>query len=352
VNAYLAYFEAGNHARVAQLHQLAHERYLDDPEVLFALACVELARDYYPEGFRLAEARYRMPEAPASINSSLLSSPRWQGEPLTGKRLLVHGEQGLGDIVMMARYLPLLRAQDAHVVVDCREAAIPLLQHNFPDCEIIPGDVQTPLHIDFDCWTGAMSLPFHFATTRDTAPAKSGYLSAPPEQAAYWHARVDELAKGIAKIGIAWSGYSGHRADKRRSIGFERMVRCLRAYPLIDFFPLQTNVPSSCPVNLHDTSEEMMTLADTAALIAEMDLVITVDTSVVHIAGALGKRTWLLLPYRYEWRWSLTGEKNNWYDSVRVLRQEAHGDWDSLLNLTFGQRLDECLGDLTKRARP
>jgi ADP-heptose:LPS heptosyltransferase len=110
-----------------------------------------------------------------------------------------------------------------------------------------------------------------------------------------------------------------------------------------DFFALQTQVPSIHPANLTDISEEMVTLADTAALIEEMDVVITVDTSVVHLAGAIGKEAWLLLPHRYEWRWSLEGERNNWYDSVRVLRQRNHGDWSYPLEEVFQHLLPDLV---------
>ena len=158
--------------------------------------------------------------------------------------------------------------------------------------------------------------------------------------------RLAELAGGDApRIGLAWSGNPTHRADRRRSIPFGHIARVVRDHPLLRFFALQTSVPDSCPANLVNVSEEMVTLADTAALIAEMDLVITVDTSIVHIAGALGKTAWLLLPHRYEWRWSLAGETNNWYASVRVIRQQRIGDWDSVLEEAFGRRLGEfCKG--------
>ena len=105
-----------------------------------------------------------------------------------------------------------------------------------------------------------------------------------------------------------------------------------------DFFALQTSVPPNHPDHLIDISDELVTLADTAALIAEMDIIITVDTSIVHLAGAIGKETWLLLPYRYEWRWGLEGERNNWYESVKVLRQPTHGDWNSVLSDVFDHR--------------
>lgn len=343
INAYLPYFEAGKHEKVDYLRQQIHERYATDPEALFALACIEMARGYYPEGFRLGESRYEMPETRRSINLTLLYKPRWKGGSLVGKTLLVHGEQGLGDMVMMARYLPLLVAREAKIIVDCRPEAITLLQHNYPECLFFAGDHGKPINHNFDIWIGVMSLPFHFNTTADSVPCKQGYLQVPLDQKSYWRERVFELTpnKNALKIGLAWSGNPSHRADKRRSIPYESLFAHVRDFPDIHFYSLQTSVPPMCPTNLINTSDEMVTLADTAALISEMDLVITVDTSVVHIAGALGKPTWLLLPYRYEWRWNLVGEGNNWYGSVRVFRQSIHGDWKGLLQDIFGSRLKE-----------
>jgi hypothetical protein len=115
------------------------------------------------------------------------------------------------------------------------------------------------------------------------------------------------------------------------------------ANPAVDFFPLQMTVPSGLPANIHRVTDELMTFADTAALIEQLDLVISVDTSVIHLAGALGKPAWLLLPRRYEWRWSLDGESNNWYHSVCVLRQTRNGDWDYPLQEAFGPRLARFL---------
>lgn len=344
VNAYPIYFEAGRHDRVRQLREIIQRHYADDPEAIFAVACVELCRDYYPEGFRLAESRYQMPEVGRSINPTLLGKRRWHGEDIRSKTVLVHGEQGYGDVVMMARYLPMLQEAGAKVIIDCREAAVSLLEFNYPRCEVVVGDQRTALPVQFDYWTGVMSLPYHFSTTAESVPMTAGYLEAPPEQRAYWQKRVSDLAPGDgARIGLAWSGNPSHRADKRRSVAFSIVEQHLRAWAQTQFFALQISVPSQRPSNLADLSEEMVTLADTAALIAHMDLVITVDTSIVHIAGAMGKPTWLLLPKRYEWRWGLEGETNNWYDSVSILRQRTHGDWAQLLEDVFCRRLPAWL---------
>lgn len=354
INAYPLYFEAARFERTAEMAGAMRQSYGNDPEVVYALSWVELARDYYPEGFRLAEVRYQLPEVARAINPSLLARPRWEGEQLAGKRILVHGEQGFGDIIMMARYLPLLRSEGADVIVDCRDAAASLLSFNFPDCRIVVGKYHEPLVADFDVWTGMMSLPFRFNTAADTVPATDGYLSVPPEQRMYWKERVAECSAGARglRIGVAWSGNPGHRFDKLRSLPFDLIARHVSENPNIRFFALQTSVPDIHPRNLIDNSEEMLTLADTAALIDEMDLVITVDTSIVHLAGALGKKTWLLLPYRYEWRWSLEGESNPWYTSVAVLRQSDHGDWDGLLDHVFGHRLPAFVAEVRRAQCP
>lgn len=347
VNAYPIYFEAGDHEQGRQLRQIIQDHYREDPEATYAVACVELARGYYPEGFRLAEARYHMPEAHRSINATLLSHPRWQGEDIAGKTLLVHGEQGYGDLIMMLRYIPDLRRRGCSIVLDCREGAISLVEHNFPDCKAIPGKLSEPIFEPFDLWTGIMSLPHLFNSTAQTIPATSGYLTVPEEQANYWRDRLPKTTSSPGRprprIGLAWSGNPGHRADLRRSLGLEQLLPHLARHPEITFFSLQTSPPPGLPPNLLDLSEELVTLADTAALIGQMDLVITVDTSAVHLAGALSKATWLLLPHRYEWRWGLEGEGNPWYQSVQVLRQSRHGDWETLLSDTFGKRLTAWL---------
>jgi ADP-heptose:LPS heptosyltransferase len=152
-------------------------------------------------------------------------------------------------------------------------------------------------------------------------------------------------------VGIAWSGSKSHRADRRRSIPFD-MLRPYLEGAEAEFFVLQTQVETGLPANVKNVTTELITLGDTAALINELDLVITVDTSVVHLAGALGKPAWLLLPYRYEWRWSLSGEANNWYRSVRVLRQKMTGDWPAVLEDAFTNRLPKLMAAQLSAAAP
>jgi hypothetical protein len=341
INAHPIYFEAGRLEHCRLIRELVQRNCPDDPEAVYALACAELARSYYPEGFRLMEARYRMPALGRTLKVSLLRKPRWTHESLAGKRILVHGEQGLGDLIMMARYLPLLRELGADLMMDGRTEGASLLTHNFPYCKFIGGDVQDPIAEPFDYWTGSMSLPHHFKTTAFNVPSVYGYFTVPPDQEAYWRPRVRSLAKDASlRVGLTWSGNPGHRADRRRSMSFDLMRSLVRRHPSIRFYSLQTHIPASHPGNMVDIADELLTMADTAAVIAEMDLVISVDTSAIHLAGALGHPAWLLLPYRYEWRWGLEAETNPWYSSVRVWRQRQPGAWAELLD-AVSQALQE-----------
>lgn len=331
------YVELGNLEKIAIVRAKLEE--CDDSKGYAHSLCL-LALGEHEEGWRQMEARYENNESHRFINQGLRKSPRWLGESLAGLRLLVSAEQGLGDTIQMARYLPLLQTLDAaQILLEVQPEAITLLQYNFPDIPIVERKWAQSPEFTFDCWTALMSLPLHLKAWGNDALGKSGYLTVPPENREYWAGRVAQLSQGTRpRVGLAWSGQPNHRGDRRRSIPFETIRSYLRNNP-VSFFALQTTVPSGMPTNVLDVSEELITLADTAALIEQMDLVITVDTSVVHIAGAMGKPTWLLLPKRYEWRWGLEGESNDWYDSVKVMRQQEHSNWKPVLEEVFGQRL-------------
>jgi hypothetical protein len=342
LNAYAIYFEMGDIPAFDAVRQCIQQGNYSLEQIGFALAAVALAQDNYEEGFRYFEERYKMTEAPRYLNSGLFDLPRWQGDDLTTKHLLISAEQGLGDTIQMARYLhEFKRLGAASIVMETQPETLTLLQHNFPEIEMVERKYGVAPALHFDRWIGSMSLPALLGTSASTVPGRAGYLRVPPEAVGYWHTRVIELAKtNRPKIGLAWSGQPSHRADRRRSIPFTKMMQAVRNCDAT-FFALQTHVPEIHPANLINISDEMVTLADTAALISEMDWIITVDTSVVHIAGAIGKEAWLLLPYRYEWRWSLSGESNHWYDSVSVLRQQCLGDWDGVLADAFERRLPQ-----------
>lgn len=310
----------------------------------YAHSLIRLSLGEMEDGWRQMELRYDFDEAHRFINLGLKSYPRWTGEDLNGCTLLVSGEQGLGDVIQMARYLPELKGCGAKLVrMEVQPEALTLLQHSFPDIPMVERVHGVKPAIEFDKWVAMMSLPHCLGMWGKNTPGQAGYLQVPLENADYWIERVKKLNPSkLPKIGLAWSGNPEHRADRRRSIPFAMMMAQVRSVNAI-FFALQTKVPDVMPPNVANVTEELITLADTAALVEQMDLVITVDTSVVHVAGALGKQTWLLLPKRYEWRWGLEGEENDWYDSVTVIRQAEHAKWQPVLMDVFERRLPQLI---------
>ena len=331
------HIELGNQAKIDQIRAIL-ETMPKAKEYTYALCMLTLGE--LETGWQYMETRYEMAEVSRYINVSLNAHPRWKGEELTGLRLLVSAEQGLGDTIQMARYLSLLQSQvTKELLLEIQSEALTLLQFNFPNIPMVERQWLKDPKVKFDRWIGMMSLPYHLKLWGKDTPGRSGYLRVPPDVAAYWQSRVEQLnSSELPKIGLAWSGQPAHRADRRRSIPFDLMMSQVRSVNAT-FFALQTKVPDLMPANVINVTEEMITLADTAALIEQMDLVITVDTSIVHIAGALAKETWLLLPKRYEWRWGLEGEGNDWYDSVKVLRQTEHANWLPVLQDVFKRRL-------------
>jgi tetratricopeptide (TPR) repeat protein len=335
------------HGDLEQLHTLMerlYRQYIHDVEAVYALAYIALARGYYPEGFRLMEVRYQRQEIQQMMRSAFQPGNRWAGEPLQGIRLLLHGEQGIGDLLMMARYIPALERQGATVIAECDPVLRSLLVHNFPNCEFLDLQPKVALTVPFDRWIGIMSLPFFLGTTTSNVPSTSGYLSAPPEHTHYWRDLIrSKFDAQQPKIGVAWSGNPRHRFDLRRSIPADVFLPYLRSWSGVQFFALQTALSETLPSHVAAFPDELVTFADTAAIVSELDAVVCVDTSLVHLAGALGKPTWLLLPRRYEWRWSLDGEANSWYESVRVVRQNESGQWKPVLDEMFSQRLPDWL---------
>ena len=344
-NAFAIYWELGDMAGYAFSESFLDESLRANPSVQFSMGFMAMMQNDYREGLRLAEGRYGIGEAHRYVQKDLLTKPRWQlGEDVSGKVVLIHGEQGLGDMIQTARFFRQVSSTAKEVIVDCPNESIALLEHNYPEITFLPLNPGKMVDRPFDVWIGTLSLPYVFQVDHDNIPGCQGYLKIPADHLVYWQARVNEVARqGSVRIGIAWSGFPGHRADRRRSIPWHMARTMIEQFPNVDFFAVQIKTPEDAPANLHNCSEEMATLSDTAALIEQMDLVISVDTSIVHIAGAIGKETWMMLPYRYEWRWSMEGESNNWYDSVKVIRQPAPGAWAPVLSRVFGKRLRDFI---------
>jgi tetratricopeptide (TPR) repeat protein len=249
-----------------------------------------------------------------------LPGPVWHGENLAGRTLLVNAEQGLGDTIQLARYLPLIAEAGGRPVLACDPSLTGLLA-TLPGVATVAKTGQLP---PCDFWIDQMSLPRVFATLPDTIPCAAGYLSADPARVAAWRARLPHGKK----IGIVWAGNPAHSNDRRRSLPPAALARIL-AVPGIEFVSLQVG-PRARETALKDNTPLLRDYAETAALIENLDLVIAIDTSVAHLAGALGKPCWLLLPFAPDWRWLDGRDDTPWYSSLRLFRQPAPGDWDSV----------------------
>ena len=282
-----------------------------------------------PGGFTDAEWRKRHPHFVADF--AALTGSEWEGGPLAGVRLLVHAGQGMGDTLQFARYLPALVDRGAQVTLACAGALVPLLAQ-IPGITTVRRAEGLPPH---DLWIDQMSLPHHLGVT--PIPSPEGYLAADPAQVAAWRWR---LGPG-RHVGLVWAGNPAHSNDRNRSLPAADAVRLLTllrrtaaAIPQLRLVALQHGPRADelhDPLGMPSHAAELPDFAATAALVAALDLVITVDTATAHLAGALGIPVWLMLPYAPDWRWQLGRPDSPWYGSARLFRQPEPGDWNATL---------------------
>jgi tetratricopeptide (TPR) repeat protein len=257
-------------------------------------------------------------------------APPWLGnESVAGKTVLLHAEQGFGDTIQFIRYAPLLVGQGAKVICEVQAELQPLLSQ-WTDVTVIASGGARPA---FDLHAPLLSLPLAFATRIETIPSALPYMVAPADRVAYWR---DRLPPGQPRAGFVWSGSSTHRNDRNRSIELARLAALFDNPPLRSL-SLQTelrdadrSVLGGLPKLVH-LGDEIGGFADTAAIISLLDVVISVDTAVAHLAGALGKPVVILLPYAADFRWMRGRSDTPWYPTARLMRQPAFGDWDSVI---------------------
>jgi tetratricopeptide (TPR) repeat protein len=286
---------------------------------------LHLLRGDFSAGWEKYEARWRIGDLPARE----FKQPQWQGEPLKGKTVLLHAEQGFGDTIQFLRYVPQVIACGGKVIVEVQPALKPLADR-LAGVEVIARGAALPA---FDLHCPLLSLPLAFHTTLDGIPAVTPYLSAAPDRLAHWQARTG--GEPGLKIGIAWAGSAVHRNDRNRSMSIERLTPLFKQGGL-RFFSLQVGPRASDlavvePETIVDLSAGLTDFGETAAAIANLDLVIAADTAVVHLAGALGKPVWTMLPLAPDWRWLIGRPDSPWYPSMRLFRQPRIGDWDAVV---------------------
>jgi len=268
----------------------------------------------------------------------------WDGKPFKDKCLLVHDDQGLGDTLQFVRYLPLVKNLGGTVILETRREIIPLLAE-FPGIDMLaerPPEGQS--NVEFDYYIPLMSIPGRMGTTLDSIPAKIPYLYAQAEKSDFWK---EKMKRGAVKIGLIWAGNKLHINDANRSCSLDRF-NWLQDISNISIFSLQKTVSPAEETRLKKMRAEnfgpdFKDFSDTAAVIGDLDMVITVDTAVAHLAGAMGKTTWILLPFDPDWRWMTERLDSPWYPTVRLYRQRQPGDWDGVMSTVCRALKDRVL---------
>jgi tetratricopeptide (TPR) repeat protein len=330
--------EAGEQLREALRLDPALER------ARFALASWLLMQGDYAAGLPLYEARFAQ-GALSGMYAGLRGRvaafqgvARWQGEAPAGRTLLAWSEQGLGDSLMMLRYLPLLKDHGFGGVIAYCDGELERLVRSLPGVdEVITRDAPPPLgRVDLHC--PLMSLPLAFGTRLGTIPRRVPYLFPPEALQRAWAARLP--AAPVARVGLAWAGGSRYPRNPQRSLRLAEYAPLL-AMRGVRFVSLQQGDAAAqlgeSGADVTDWMRECADLADTAALMCALDLVITVDTAMAHLAGALGRPVWMLNRFESEWRWLFEGEDAPWYPSMRVFRQPAPGRWDAVVARIAGE---------------
>ncbi len=338
LNCGVRLFQAGFHDESEAIYRDAISRYQSEM-ARFHLSLLLLTKGRFAEGWQTYEAR-------ATVRKSELPEyqyPLWKGEPIAGKSLLLSYEQGYGDEVMISRYVSTLKEAGAtRVGLICRRPMVPLLK-TLKDVDILTpeeGTVVTLKDGEFDYWTLPFDVPRYLQTDLHNLPVQVPYLQSLPERRESWAEKINphfgkapEVNRPF-RVGLVWKGSTLHVADSERSLSHLEQLAPLWQVPGVEFISLQKgqgeaeakSPPSNQPIL--DLGSTMDDFADLAAIVDQLDLVIAVDTAVVHVAGALNIPCWVMIPYfATDWRWMLGRDDSPWYPSLRLFRQDASGNW-------------------------
>lgn len=305
----------------------------NDPEILHNLAMALLTIGEFDEGWRLYEERWKIGQLAHAYRN--YPQPLWQGEAAERRVLFIHAEQGFGDTLQFCRYAPLAVKRGLRVVLEAQPALVRLMQ-SLDGVETVVSPDEKFTAFDFHC--PMMSLPHAFKTRLETIPASIPYLKADAKDAALWREQIAALAPaGKRRIGLVWAGNPRRHSpilsltDGRRSIAPELLQPLFKTGNAV-FFSLQKDGQKAPEeLGLVDLMDNCQDFADTAALLANLDLVITVDTAMAHLAGALGIPTWVLNRFDSCWRWPRDKETTPWYPTMRLFHQPQPGDWKSVI---------------------
>ena len=308
-------------------------------EAIFSRSLLYLLLGKFEQGWQDYEHRWQL----HGVKKRKFKVPEWHGQNLEDKSLLLWGEQGLGDTIQFIRYVPKIKEKDGELILECQSSLIPLFKSISGIDQMVDGTKDTPVKYDYHI--PMLSLPRIFNTREETIPQKIPYLS-PDQRARKKIKQRLAIDKKLFNIGIVWSGNPQHGNDHRRTCELFRF-KTLKTIKKTQLFSLQKGEAASDLKNnninwLTDLAPLIDDFSDTAAIIQKLDLVITVDTSVAHLAGALGKRVWILLPYHPDWRWMLKRKDSPWYPTARLFRQNKPGNWKKIFK-DFKQELQSLI---------
>jgi tetratricopeptide (TPR) repeat protein len=329
-------YERGDYEQAAACYRRAIELDPDKPEAHYRLACLWLLKGDFAPAWPKYEQRWKLAEARKTVRQ--FERPAWQGEPLNGKTLLLVAEQGLGDTLQFVRYAKLVKERGAHVLLACPRRLRRMLA-SCPGVDAVV-DQDAADKSQFDVFASLLSLPGLFQTSLDTIPNDVPYLFPEADIVDSWRPRIEAL--GGLRVGIAWQGKTSYMRDSTRSIPlayFEPLTKI----PGVQLLSLQKG-DGRHQLNNHCADGAVYDLAseldggddafiDTAAVMKHLDLVITSDTSIAHLAGGLGVPVWVALSYAPEWRWLLSRDDSPWYPTMKLFRQPRVNDWKSTFEL-------------------
>lgn len=301
-------------------------------EARFNKAAALLTEGDYLNGWREYEWRFRRNSA-RRVYPHRLEGERWNGTPFAGKRLLVHCEQGLGDVIQFCRYLLAVKALGGTLILEVHKPLLPLLQGMAAVDKVIHFDPKTPPAVDYDYHIPLMSLPFLLGTTLDSVPKPIPYLQPSEAALSRWQQQSDICRS--PEVGIVWAGSA---TDPNRSCPLEVVKELCTSAKGIRFISLQKELPEGISAEILAAEgithwgDRLSDFNETAAAISHLDLVISIDTAAAHLAGAMGKPLWLLLPHASDWRWLQKRDDSPWYPTARLFRQHSKGDWKGLLS--------------------
>jgi len=335
--------DMGRTTEALEAHVRAVEVDPVNPGAKYNLALTQLRLGDWKSGWQAYESRWQFREVHRSPR--VFRQPRWQGEALNGRRVLLHAEQGLGDTIQFCRYAALVAARGGVPVLQVQNPVerlmhtLPVVHSGFAETAVLGS---APPAFDLEC--PLLSLPAVFGTTVKTVPWSGAYLGSDASLAFQRRMRSPHVRPGekALRVGLSWAGNPRYKADHLRSTKLKTLEPLLRTHG-VNWISLQKGAPAvqlkDLPGDIFvwDSASDEQDLADTAAMVSSLDLVITTDTCIAHLAGAMAKPAWVLLPHLGDWRWMQDIETTPWYPTVRLLRQPSVGDWGSVL----GRVVDE-----------